>query len=106
MWRFGLSANPGKPSRQARLPVSVDCFLTAPPLRLSRPDPMTCLLLQFVERNRQVAHAFAGGMVDGVCDCRCNADNANLAQPLDAEWINPVVRLIDKNHLDVVHVGI
>src|SRR5689334_17499094 len=54
--------------------------------------------LQFIERDRQVAHALAGRMVD--------ADDAELAQPLDAEWIDDVVRLVDEDGLDVVHVGV
>src|SRR5438477_9460839 len=38
---------------------------------------------QFIERDRQVAHALAGRVIDRVGDCRGDADDADLAQPLD-----------------------
>jgi hypothetical protein len=45
-------------------------------------------------------------VIDRIRDRRRDADDANLAQPLDAERIDDVVRLIDEDHLDVVHVGV
>src|SRR5208282_5586306 len=41
--------------------------------------------LQLVQGDRQVAHALAGGMIDRIGDCRRNADDPDLAKPLDAE---------------------
>ena len=37
---------------------------------------------QFVERDRQIAHALAGRVIDRVGDRRRHADDADLAQPL------------------------
>src|SRR5204862_5113298 len=62
--------------------------------------------LQFIERDRQVAYTLAGRVIDRVGDRRGDADDANLAQPLDAEWIDDLVRLVDEDHLGVVYVGV
>ena len=64
------------------------------------------LPLQFIERDRQIAHPLAGGVIDGIGDCRGDADDADLADALDAERIDDVVRLVDENHLYVVNVGV
>jgi len=49
------------------------------------------LPLQFIQRDRQVPHALPGCVIDRVGDRRRDADDANLAQSLDAEWIDDVV---------------
>ena len=59
-----------------------------------------------IQRDRQVAHALAGGVMDRVGDGGGNADDADLAHPLDAEWIDDAVRLVDEDDIDVVHVGV
>ena len=45
-------------------------------------------------------------MINRVGNRRRNADDADLAQPLDAHRVDDVVLLIDEDHLDVVDVGI
>jgi hypothetical protein len=62
--------------------------------------------LQLVQRDRQVAHALAGGVIDRVGDRRRDPDDADLANALDSERIDDRVRLLDEDHLDVVYVGI
>src|SRR5262249_1817045 len=44
-------------------------------------------------------------MMDRVGDRRRDADDADHAHTLDAEWI-AIVRLVDKDHPDVVHIGV
>ena len=61
---------------------------------------------QFIERDRQIAHAFAGRVIDRIGDRRGDADNADFADALDAERIDQVVRLVDEDDLDIVHIGI
>jgi hypothetical protein len=56
---------------------------------------------QFIECNRQVAYALAGGVIDSIGDRSRNAHNTNLAQPFDAEWVHHVIRLVDENDLDI-----
>src|SRR6516164_4178151 len=63
-------------------------------------------LPQLVERNRQIPYAFARRVINRVCNRSRHADNADLAEPLDAERIDGVVRLVDEDDLDVVHVGV
>src|SRR5437016_490313 len=48
-------------------------------------EPCASLGLQLVQRDRQVAHAFTGRMVDRVCYGRRNPDDADLTEPLDAQ---------------------
>jgi len=43
---------------------------------------------KFIQRNRQIAHALASGMVDGVGDCGSDPHDADLAEILDAERID------------------
>ena len=62
--------------------------------------------LQFVQRDRQVAHALAGRVIDRIGDRRRDPDDADLADALDAERIDDRVRLVDEDHLDVVDVGV
>src|SRR5262249_28040067 len=55
--------------------------------------------------NWQIAHARSGRVIDCVSDSRGNADDPYLAYPFDAERI-AVVRLVDKNDLDVFDVRV
>jgi len=61
---------------------------------------------QLLERDREVAHAFAGRVIDRVGDRRRNTDDADLHQALDAQRVDDRIRLVDEDHLDVVHVGV
>src|SRR5207245_3648327 len=63
-------------------------------------------LNHLVERDRQVAHALSRRMIDRVGDRSRHADNADLAEALDAERIDDLVRLLDEDDVDVVHIGI
>ena len=66
----------------------------------------TSLSLQLVQCNWQIANAFSGCVVDRVRNCRRNADGADFAQPLDSKRIDELVRLVDEDHLDILHVRI
>src|SRR5436305_14592119 len=68
---------------------SVGACGSAPPDRLR-------LSQHFVQRDRQVAHAYAGRVVDRVGDRRGHADNTYLADTLHAELIDLRVRLVDE----------
>ena len=57
-------------------------------------------------RDRQIAHALAGGVIDRIRDRRRGADDADLADAFDAERIDLVVLLLDEDHVDCVYVGI
>ena len=46
------------------------------------------IIPKFIQRNRQIAHALASGMVDGVGDCGSDPHDADLAEILDAERID------------------
>src|SRR5262245_48942665 len=59
-----------------------------------------------IQRDRQVAYALAGRMIDRVGDGRRYADDADLADALDAEGIDGAVGLVDEDHLDVLDVGV
>ena len=61
--------------------------------------------VQLIQRDRKVAHARSGRMIDRVGNCRGDANDPDLAKPLDAERVG-VVRLVHENDLDVVHVGV
>src|SRR6516225_5011732 len=61
---------------------------------------------QFVERDRQIPHPFASRVVDRVGNRRRDTDNADLAQAFDPERIDRLIRLVDKDYLDIVHVGV
>src|SRR5262245_26387740 len=50
--------------------------------------------LKLVQRDGQVAHAPAGGVIDRVGDGRGDADDADLAHALDTERIDDGVRLV------------
>jgi hypothetical protein len=63
----------------------------------------TSLSLQLVQCNWQIANAFSGCVVDRVRNCRRNADGADFAQPLDSKRIDELVRLVDENHLGILH---
>ena len=45
-------------------------------------------------------------MMDGIGDRGRDADDADLAQALDAKAIDAVVRLVDEDDLNIVYVGI
>src|SRR5262249_22098231 len=89
--------------------TSADHFATRPRSlrRAKRPSVRRAgsLPLWFIERNREVAHALSGRVVDRVRNRCRNADNAYLAEPLDAEPI-AVVWLVDEDDSDVVDVRV
>src|SRR4029450_13028885 len=61
---------------------------------------------QLVERDRQIAHALAGRVIDRVRNRRRSADNADFADALDAERIDLVILLFDENYVDRMHIRI
>src|SRR5262245_8768575 len=61
---------------------------------------------QLVERDRQIAHAFAGRMIDRIRHGRRGADDADFADAFDTERIDLVVLLLDEDDIDRVHVRI
>ena len=61
--------------------------------------------VKLIQRDREVAHARSGRMIDRVGNRRGDADDPDLAKPLDAERVG-VVRLVHEDDLDVVHVGV
>ena len=85
-----------------------DRFLTHSRQRSPRTSASwaTRLRRNFIERNRKIADALAGRVINRVGDRRGNADDADLAQAFDAEAIDNRVGLFHEDHFDVVHVGI
>src|SRR6185437_10543037 len=67
--------------------------------------PLPSCQRNFVQRNRQVAHALSGRVIDRICDCCCHADDADLSESFDAQRI-AIVWLVDKDDFDVVDVGV
>src|SRR6266446_8597588 len=67
---------------------------------------LALLALQLVERDRQVPHACTGRVVDRVCYGRRNPDDADLTETLDAQRLDDLIRFVDEDHLDAVHVRI
>src|SRR5450631_1624858 len=45
-------------------------------------------------------------VIDGSSDRRSDADQADLAEALDSQQIDDVIRSVDEDHLEIVHVGI
>src|SRR5438094_2034446 len=62
--------------------------------------------LQLIQRDRQIANALAGRVIDGIGDRRRDPDNTDLAEAFCAERIDERVRLVDEDYLDVANVGI
>ena len=56
---------------------------------------------QLIERDRQIADADAGGVIDGVGDGRGGADDADLANALHAYGVDVGVVLVDPGHVDL-----
>src|SRR5436309_15298970 len=54
--------------------------------------------LQLIQGDRQVAHALAGRVIDGIGDRSRDPVNAYLADALRAERIDELVWLVDDNH--------
>src|SRR3954453_16173198 len=63
-------------------------------------------LNQLIRRDRQIAHALAGRVIDRVGDRRGRSDYSDLTHALDAERVDDLVRLVDEDHLDVVHIRV
>ena len=57
--------------------------------------------VQLVERDREVAHARSGRMIDRVGDRRGDADDPDLTKPLDAKRVG-VVRLVRRSRLSTM----
>ena len=60
---------------------------------------------QLINGDRQVPDALSGRVINRVSDRRSDADDGDFADPLDTERI-AVVRLVDKDDLDVMHIGV
>ena len=61
---------------------------------------LTSHAVQLIQRDREVAHARSGRMIDRVGNRRGDADDPDLAKPLDAERVG-VVRLVHEDDLAV-----
>jgi hypothetical protein len=59
-------------------------------LRRSAPDlrAATAYAAQLLERDRQIPHPPSRGVVDGIRNCRCHPNDADLAHALDAMYGN------------------
>src|SRR5262249_29885296 len=64
------------------------------------------LASELVERDRQVANAFAGRVINRIGDRGSDTDDANLSHTLDTERIDDVVWLVDEDDVDIVDVSI
>src|SRR3954452_7651518 len=56
--------------------------------------------------NRQVAHALAGRVIDGIGDRRCDPDHCNLSEAFHARAVELRIRLVDELDLDRADVGV
>ena len=76
---------------------------------VARPQQLTLPPRQcrqhLVEGDRILAHARAAGVVDGVGDGSTSAADAELAQPLGAQHVGVLVKLVEQDGLDLRHVG-
>src|ERR1700733_3414943 len=59
-----------------------------------------------VERDRQVADAFASGVVDGIRDGGGCSRDADFADPAGSERVEPVVGDVECGNVDLVDVGV
>src|SRR5690349_12929704 len=92
----------GSPRRRRRSAASmIDLSLIYSSFARLRADTTQ----QLVHRDRQVAHARAGGVEHGVRDRRGRAGDADLAGALDAERVDVRIDLVDEQHVDLGHVG-
>src|SRR5262249_9979356 len=67
-------------------------------LRLAtRASSLALIPHQLVERDRQIAHAFARRMIDRIRDRGGGADDADFADLFDAERIDLVILLFDED---------
>ena len=55
---------------------------------------------QLVQRDRQIAHTLASGMIDRIRDRRRGTDDADFADAFDTERIDLVIPFFDKDHID------
>ncbi|HEY2075109.1 MAG TPA: GNAT family N-acetyltransferase [Streptosporangiaceae bacterium] len=65
---------------------------------MERPAPVPQQLQELVDRDRQGADSLAGGVEDRVGDGGGHADQANLADALDPDRVEPV-RFADEEHV-------
>src|SRR5207253_7966516 len=61
---------------------------------------------QLIQRDRQIADADAGGVIDGVGDGSGGADDAELANALHAYGVDVGVVLVDPGHVDLPDIGV
>jgi hypothetical protein len=61
---------------------------------------------ELVERDGEVADAFAGRVIDGVGDGGCCSSDANLSDASRPERVEAVVGDADAGDVDVVNVGV
>ncbi len=61
---------------------------------------------QLIRRDRQIAHAHAGRVIDRVRDRRRRAGDADLADALRADGVDDRVGLVDRDDLDRGHVQV
>ena len=74
--------------------------------------PDVCLCLrpraseQFFKRDRQIAHALAGRVIDGIGNRGRYRDRCQLAKALRAEWARLVIEVTDEQDVELRDVGI
>src|SRR5215472_18781639 len=61
---------------------------------------------QLVGRDRQIANALSGAMIDRVGDRGGSSDNADFADTFDTERIDLVVFLVDEDHVDGMDIRV
>ena len=108
-WRRGTTTASIRRRRRSRTPLRLGKIVSPLAARLAAsPNKHRAgrSALQLVYRDRQIADALARRMMDGVGDRGGDADDADLAQALDAEAIDLGVGLVDEDDLDLSNVGV
>src|SRR5207302_2414803 len=59
---------------------------------------------QLLDRDRQIAHSFAGRVIDGITDCWRNRYRGKFAQALGAYWARFAVELTNEDNVKLWNV--
>jgi hypothetical protein len=68
--------------------------------------PCAARLQKLLHRDRKIAHAHAGRVINGVGNRRRRGYRGQLAEPLGAEWARFLVELADEDDVELRDVGI